>query len=489
MGDAPAKRKPALGFRLCAFAHDAAPFSGYFLRSSSHFEEPSMPSSENLLDILTGLIAQAKRAGADEADAIIADGTSIAVTWRLGKLEHLERSEGGDIGLRVLCGKRQAIVASSDRSPAALKELVERGIAMARTVPEDPFVGLADKSQLATWLPKLDICDPTELTAEQLIETARACEDAARAVKGVTNSEGASASWGKSQVAIANSIGFSRAYESSGSSFSCSVIAGTSDKGMETDYDYTSAVYVSDLRNPDEVGRTAGERAVRKLGGRKVKSGQFPVIFDPRVARGIVSHAIGAINGASVARGTTFLKDAMNTEVFGPHVDIIEDPHRNRGPRSKPCDAEGLPNRRRNLFDGGILTTWLLDLRSARQLKLEPTGHAARGSGSPPSPSATNVFLAAGLRTPKALMSDIKKGLYVTDLVGQGVSLVTGDYSRGAVGFWIENGELTYPVNEVTIAGNLKSMFRRLTPASDLELRYGVDAPTLRIDGMTLAGK
>jgi PmbA protein len=267
------------------------------------------------------------------------------------------------------------------------------------------------------------------------------------------------------------------------------VIAGDSKSGMEIDYDYTSAVYVGDLRPADEVGRTAAQRAVRKLGGRKVKSAQVPVIFDPRVARGLVSHAVGAINGSSIARGTSFLKDAMHTEVFGPHVDIIEDPHRNRGPRSKPCDAEGLPNRRRQLFDNGALMTWILDLRSARQLKLEPTGHAARGAGTPPSPAATNVYMAAGMKTPKALMSDIRQGLYVTDLVGQGVNGVTGDYSRGAVGFWIENGELTHPVNEVTIAGNLKSMFRRLTPASDLEFRYGVDAPTVRIDGMSLAGK
>ena len=442
-----------------------------------------------LLDILTALIAKARKAGADQADAIVADGTSVSVTWRMGKLEHLERSEGGDIGLRVLVGKRQAIVSSSDRSPAALTELVDRAIAMARTVPEDPFVGLADKAQLATWLPTLDIFDPTELTAEQLIARATACEEAARAVKGVTNSEGASASWGISEVAIANSIGFLRTYRTSGSSLSCSVIAGNAKKGMETDYDYTSAVYVSDLRPSEDIGRGAAERAVRKLGGRKVKSAQVPVIYDPRVSRGLVSHAIGAINGSSIARGTSFLKDAMNTEVFGPTVDIIEDPHRTRGPRSKPCDAEGLPNRRRQLFDGGQLRTWLLDLRTARQLKLEPTGHAARGAGSAPSPAATNVYMAAGMCTPKALMSDIKKGLYVTDLVGQGVSGVTGDYSRGAVGFWIENGELTYPVNEVTIAGNLKTMFKRLTPASDLEIRYGVDAPTVRIDGMTLAGK
>lgn len=446
-----------------------------------------MPT-ENLLNILTDLIAQAKKAGADEADAIVADGMSVSVTSRLGKLEHLERSEGGDIGLRVIVGKRQAIVASADRSAKALKELVSRAVSMARTVPEDPFIGLAKPEQLATYLPELDICDKTELTADDLIKTARTCEEAALAVKGVTNSEGASANWGRSQVAIANSIGFHRTYESSGSSISASVIAGKNKTGMETDYDYTSAVYVSDLRKPEDVGRTAGERAVRKLGARKVKSQKVPIILDPRASRGLVSHLLGAINGSSIARGTSFLKDAMGTEVFGPWVTIIEDPHRHRGPRSKPCDAEGLPNRRRQLVDNGILTTWLLDLRTARQLKLEPTGHAARGSSSPPSPASTNVYMAAGVHTVQALMSDITDGLYVTDLMGQGVNGITGDYSRGATGFWIKNGKLTHPVNEVTLAGNLKSMFKHLTPASDLEFLFGIDAPTVRIDGMSLAG-
>jgi PmbA protein len=446
-------------------------------------------ATDNLLNILSDLIAQAKKAGADQADAIVADGMSVSVTSRLGKLEHLERSEGGDIGLRVIVGKRQAIVASADRSPKALKELVARAVSMARIVPEDPFIGLAAPEQLATYLPTLDICDTTELTADDLIKTARTCEEAALAVKGVTNSEGASANWGRSHVAIANSIGFQRTYESSGSSISASVIAGTSKTGMETDYDYSSAVYVRDLRAAADIGRSAGERAVRKLGAKKVKSQKVPLIFDPRVARGLVGHLLGAINGAAIARGTSVLKDAMGTEVFGPWVTIIEDPHRHRGLRSKPCDAEGLANRRRQLVDNGILTTWLLDLRTARQLKLEPTGHAARGSSSPPSPASTNVYMAAGVHTPYALMSDIKDGMYITDLIGQGVNTITGDYSRGAIGFWIKNGQLTDPVNEVTVAGNLKSMFKHLTPASDLEFLFGVDAPTVRIDGMSLAGK
>ena len=445
-------------------------------------------SSPTLLNLLEDLIKAAKRAGADAADAIVVDGTSISVTYRLGKLEQLERAEGGDIGLRVLMGKRQAIVSSADRSREGLNELVERAVAMARTVPEDPFCGLAETEQLAKTLPVLDICDPAEIAAAQLIERVKACEAAALDVKGVTNSEGASAGWGRSQVAIAASNGFARAYDSSGSSLSVSVLAGDAEHGMETDYDYTSAVYFDDLAAPNEIGRIAGNRAVRKLGGRKMASQRVPIVFDPRAARGLVSHFLGAINGSSVARGTTFLKDAMNSAVFAQGVTIIEDPHRHRGLRSKPCDAEGLANQRRALINKGTLTTWILDLRSARQLKLPPTGHASRGTGSPPSPSTTNVYLAEGPLTPTALMADIKQGFYVTDLVGQGVNMVTGDYSRGAVGFWIENGECTFPVHEVTIAGQLKVIFKNLTPANDLEFRYGVDAPTVRVDGMTLAG-
>ena len=444
--------------------------------------------SEESLNLLTDLIAKAKTAGADAADAILADGESTSVTYRLGELEQLEHSEGGDIGLRVLVGKKQAIVSSSDRSPEALTELVERAVAMAKSVPDDEYLGLADPDQLATGLIDLDMCDPNDVTTEILIEAARQCEDAARAVKGVTNSEGAQANWGRSRVAIAASNGFQRAYESTGGSFSASVLAGDVETGMETDYDYTSAVYAADFKTPEEVGRSAGERAVRKVGARKIKSGKFPIVFESRAARGLLSHFLGAINGSAVARGTTFLKDHMDTPVLSDHITIIEEPHRARGLRSKPCDAEGLANRSRNLINNGVLTTWILDLRSARKLGLAPTGHASRGPSSPPSPSTTNVNLVAGDITPEAFIGDIKQGVYVTDAFGQGVNGVTGDYSRGVAGFWIENGELVYPVNEITIASNLKDMFLSLTPANDLDLRYGIDSPTVRIDGMSVAG-
>lgn len=444
--------------------------------------------SEKSLSLLTDLINQAKKAGADAADAILADGASTTVTFRLGDLEQLERSEGGDIGLRVIVGQKQAIVASSDRSKDALNELVERAVAMARTVPDDEYIGLADPDQLITDMPQLDMCDPSDISPDKLIEAARDCEDAARSVEGITNSDGAQANWGRSSVAIAASNGFHRAYQSTGGSFSASVLAGEVQSGMETDYDYTSAVYASDLRDPVEVGRTAGERAVRKLGARKVRSGKFPIIFEPRTARGLLNHFLGAINGNAVARGTTFLKDCLDTPVFAAGITIVEEPHRARGIRSKPCDAEGLANTAHKLIDDGVLTTWVLDLRSARKLELTPTGHATRGTSSPPAPAVTNVNLAPGSHAPEELMADIDQGLFVTDAYGQGVNGVTGDYSRGVTGFWIEDGQLAYPVNEITIAGNLKDMFPALTPASDLELLYGVDSPTVRIDSMSVAG-
>ena len=447
-----------------------------------------MSTENESLSLLTDLIDDAKKAGADAADAILADGDSLSVTYRLGELEQLERSEGGDIGLRVLVGQKQAIVSSSDRSKDALLELVDRAVAMARTVPDDEHVGLADPDQLITELPDLDMCDPDDIATEALIEAAKACEDAARAVDGVTNSEGAQASWGRSRIAIAASNGFHRAYESTGGSYSASVLAGDVQSGMETDYDYTSAVYAGDLRDPDSVGRAAGERTVRRLGARKIKSGKYPVVFEPRTARGLLSHFLGAINGNAVARGTTFLKDHLNTEVYASSITVVEDPHRTRGLRSKPCDAEGLPNLKRNLIDAGVLTTWVLDLRSARKLGLQPTGHASRGPSSPPSPSTTNVNLVPGDATPEDLLAGIDEGVFITDAFGQGVNGVTGDYSRGVAGFWIEKGELAYPVNEITIASNLKDMFLALTPANDLELRYGIDSPTVRVDGMSVAG-
>lgn len=445
-------------------------------------------SSADALNLLSDLVAKARKAGADAADTVLVDSVSLSIGWRMGKLERLERSEGGDIGLRVLIGKRQAMVSSSDRSTKALDELVDRCIAMARTVPEDPYAGLADPAQLATSFPDLESCDPTEPSAEALIDMARRAEDCARAVPGITNSEGADAGWGRSGVSIVASNGFAHSIAGTGASLSACVLAGDAAGGMERDYDHTTAVFTGDLRSPEDIGHEAARRAVRRLGARKVKTCKVPIIFDQRVARGLVGSFVGAINGSSVARGTSFLKDRLNSRVFAPGIRIMDDPHRLRGLRSRPCDGEGLPTKPMALIDDGMLTTWLLDLRSARQLGMSSTGHASRGTSSPPSPSASNVYLESGHVTVNEMIGDIADGFYITDLFGQGVNGVTGDYSRGAAGFWIENGEITYPVSEVTIAANLKEMFLNLTPANDLVFLHGVDSPTLRIDGMTVAG-
>jgi PmbA protein len=445
-------------------------------------------NSANDIDLLQDLIARAKRAGADAADAVLVEGISLSHARRLGKTEKLERSEGQDLGLRVFVGKQQAIVSSSDRSATALAELVERTVAMARAVPEDEFCGIADPDQIArTWPDHLDMLDTSEPSAETLIERAAACEEAALAVSGVTNSEGAEAGWGRSRVALAASNGFTGAYAGSSQGVSVSAIAGDG-TGMERDYDYSSAVYAADLRDPTEIGRQAGERAVKRLGARKMPTGRFPVVFDPRVARSMLSHLLGAITGPSIARGTSFLKDRLGQRIFPEAITIIDDPHRPRGMRSKPFDGEGIANRRSAIVENGVLTTWLLDLRSARQLGLKTTGHAARGTSSPPSPSASNVWLEPGALSPDALIADIDSGFYVTELMGQGVNGVTGDYSRGASGYWIEKGVVAFPVSEMTVAANLKDMFQRLVAANDLEFKNGVDSPTIRIDDLTVAG-
>ena len=439
------------------------------------------------LDLLHDLIAKARRAGADTADAVLFEGSSLSHGRRLGKTEKLERSEGQDLGLRVFIGRQQAIVSSTDRSPKALAELVERAVAMARTVPEDPFSGIADPAETAHEWPSLDMLDPVEPAAEILIERARAAEEAALAVAGVTNSEGAEAGWGRSTIALVASNGFAGTYSGSSVGVSASVIAG-SGTGMERDYDYASAIFASDLRDPSEIGKSAGERAVKRLGAKKMPTCRCPVVFDPRVARGFISHLLGSISGPSIARGTSFLKDRLGERIFPEAITIIDDPHRHRGLRSKPFDGEGIANRRRAIIEKGVLTTWLLDLRSARQLGLKTTGHAARGTASPPSPAATNVWIEAGPMSPAALIADIESGFYVTEMMGMGVNGVTGDYSRGAAGFWIEKGEITFPVSEMTVAGNLKDIFARVVAADDLEFKAGADSPTLRVDDLTVAG-
>jgi PmbA protein len=437
--------------------------------------------------LLENLIAKAKRLGAEAVDAVVFGSVSSSVSYRLGKLEEVERSESSDLGLRVFIGKRQAAVASTDFSERTLDQLAERAVAMARTTPEDPYCGLAPRELLAKTWPSLDLEDTNEPSSERLVELAKNCEGAAREVKGITNSEGASAGWGRGAVALATSDGFAGAYASSSVSVSVSVLAGEGTH-MERDYDFSSARYVADLADPQAVGRSAAERTLKRLNPRKVSTQSVPVIYDPRVSNSIVGHLAGAINGVSIARGTSFLKDKMGQRIFAAGIRIVDDPHIVRGVRSKPFDGEGVANRAMNLIEDGELKTWLLDSAAARQLGLTTTGHAARGTGGPPSPSVSNLYLVPGTATPEELIGDIKQGFYVNELIGMGVNGVTGDYSRGAAGFWIENGKLAYPVSEVTIAGNLNAMFAHVIPANDLVFKYGTNAPTLRIDGMTVAG-
>jgi len=443
---------------------------------------------EEALDRMAELLRLAKSAGADAADALYVESRGLSQAVRLGKPEILEREENREAGLRVLIGRRQAAVASKDLSPRALKELAERAVAMARVVPEDPWCGLADPEDLAKRWPALDLDDPVEPSPESLLDRALACEGAALAVPGITNSDGASASWGTTAIALAASNGFAGHYTRSSHGHSASVIAAAS-SGMERDYDYSSAVHASDLEPADEVGRRAGERTVRRLNPRKVPTAKLTVVFEPRTAASLLGHFVGAINGVAVARGTSFLKDRMGQAVFAPGIEIREQALRPRGHRSRPFDAEGLPTGERALVADGVLQSWVLDLATARQLGLRSTGNAGRGTAGPPGPSLSNVILSPGSLAAEALIGGIERGLYVTELMGMGVNGVTGDYSRGAAGFWIEQGQLAYPVSEVTIASNLKEMFKRLTSASDLVLRTGMDAPTLAIEGMTVAGQ
>ncbi len=447
-----------------------------------------MLTTEQARDRAADLVARAIRAGADAADAVYVGDGSTSVQMRLGALEDVERSEGEEIGLRVFVGRRSASTSSSDLSAHALAAAADRAVAMAREAPEDAFAGLAPEDRLMKGpFPDLDTCDPMEISPQALRERALAIEDAARSVPGVNNSDGGSAGASLAVVAIATSHGFAGSYAGSGHSLSTAVLAGEGGD-MQRDYAYHTTRYLADLDSPDAIGREAGARAVAKLNPVKLKSGAMPVVFDPRVSGGLVGHVVGAIIGSSIARKTSFLIDQLGKPVFGKGIHVIDDPLRPRGLRSKPFDGEGLPTARTMIIEDGVLTGWLMDSASARQLGLSPTGHAARGVGGPPGAGVTNLHLAAGDLSRAALMADIKEGFYVTDLIGQGVNLLTGDYSRGASGFVIRNGEIAEAVAEVTIAGNLAEMFANLVPANDLEFRYATNAPTVRIDGMTLAG-
>ena len=434
------------------------------------------------------IVEMARAIGADAADAIYVCDASTQVQMRLGVLEDVERSEGEEIGLRVFSGQRSATVSSSDMSAEALSRLAERALAMAREAPEDRFAGLApEELLLRRKVNGPELADDEDPEPAHLKERALIAEDAARSVMGVTNSEGAGASAGRSHIALATSHGFSGSY--AGTSHSCyaSVLAGEGSR-MQRDYASHGVRHLADLEHADSIGHRAGQRAVARLDPIKIESGQMPVIFDPRVGSSLIGHLIGGIVGAAITRKASFLLERLGERIFGEGINIIDDPLRTRGLRSRPFDGEGLPTKPAHLIENGVLTGWLLDSASARQLGLQPTGHASRGTGGAPGASATNVHLEPGSMAPGELMADVKRGIYVTELIGMGVNMVTGDYSRGASGFLIENGATGPAVAEITIAGSLLDMFANLTAAADLEFRYGVNVPTLRIDGMTVAG-
>lgn len=439
------------------------------------------------LQLLQDVLKKAKAAGATDADAVLSDSASVSVTRRNGEPESLVRSEEAEIGLRVLVGGKQAIVSSSDRSPEALQQMAERAVAMARMVPEDKFAGLADPADIAKSFPDLDLYDATDLSVEKMTEMADTAENAALDVEGITNSDGAECSVSKETSYYAATNGFVGGYSASGFSLSVSVIAGE-DTQMETDYDFDSAAFLKDLADPLSIGRSAGERAVKALNPRKGPTKTMPVVFDRRMAGGIIGSLAGAISGSAVARGTTFLKDSMGKQIFPANISVIDDPFLKRGARSHPFDGEGVTPQKRSIIDNGVLTGWLLDTSSAKQLGLKTTGNAARSASSPPSPRAANFYMQPGSKSVEELIKDIDEGFFVTQLMGSGANPVTGDYSRGARGFWIEKGQITYPVAEMTIAGNILQMWLDLEAANDLQFKYGVDTPTLRIAKMTVAG-
>ncbi len=438
------------------------------------------------------LLDHALKAGATAADVIAVHHGSISVEIRSGTLEEITRSEASDLGLRVFDGRRTAIISTSEIRPDNFADIAARAVAMAKVAPEDPYAGLAEPDALADpatldrEIAALDMADGEMPDATALEAAARAADAAAR-IDGITNTE-TSASASQSASVLVTSAGFSAGYLGSRHGVSASAVAGSGTE-MERDYAYSYKRHRVDMASPDEIGREAADKALKRLAPRKADTQSVTVVYDPRVAGGLIGSLAGAINGAAIARGTSFLKDRMGDRLFAAGVTVTDDPKKRRGLGSRPFDGDGLPTRALNIIDDGVLTTWLMDLATARELGLASTGHAARSVSSAPSPSPSNLTLMPGSATREDLLRDVGTGFYVTELIGMGANLVTGDYSRGAAGFWIENGELAYPVSEVTIAGTLGEMFSRLVPARDLEDRYGINAPTVAIEGMTLAGR
>ncbi len=447
--------------------------------------------SDTLESLAHALLDAARKAGAEAADAIAVDGTSISIDVRNGRLEQAERSEGVDIGLRVLIGHRQACVSASDTRPETMAAMAERAVAMAREAPEDPTIGLADPSQLARdWdLAALELLDPAEEpTAAALEDDARRAEAAARAVAGITQVDSAGAGYGRRQLHLAATNGFSGGYGLSSRSISCVAITGTG-TGMERDYHADSRIFAADLIDAETIGRVAAERALARAGARKPRTGAFPVVYDERVAGSLIGHLLSAINGAAIARGASWLRDALGEAVLPPGLTLTEDPHRPRVMSSRPFDAEGLPTRRREIVANGILTGWTLDLGTGRKLGLPSTGNATRSTSAPPSPAPSNIALTQGTQSRADLLREMGTGLLITSMIGSSINPTTGDYSRGASGHWVENGEIAYPVNECTVAGNLRDMLRTLRPANDARGWVGLVVPSLLVEGLTLAGE
>jgi PmbA protein len=446
--------------------------------------------TQSLEELSAAALKAAAQAGADCADAIAIGHTSLSIEMRAGVLEHAERAEGIDIGLRVFVGRRFANVSISDRSQRAIAAMAERAVAMAREAPEDPHAGLADPDQFCATpdAAALELCDPTpEPDPQALADAAQTAEAAALGNPAISQVQSAGAAYGSSQVHLATSNGFSAGYRRSDNSLFCVAIAGTGSE-MERDHDADGRIFQSDLRSPAEIGAQAAARAAARIGARKPPSGRFPVIFDERVAATLLGHLLGAVNGAAIARGGSFLRDAIGRQILPPGLDIFENPHRPRVTGSRPFDGEGLATRSRHIVKDGILQGWTLDLARARKLGMRSTANAARGASAPPSPMNWNVSLSQGDQSRDALLRDMGTGLLVTSLIGSTINPNTGDYSRGAAGHWIEHGEIAYPVNECTIAGSLIEMFKSMVPANDARPHLSRPVPSILIPRMTLAG-
>lgn len=442
----------------------------------------------NFEELSEKIIKKTIASGATDCDVVLAKGESKSISYRLGKIEDIDKSDGRTFGIRALIGNQQAFISSSDPDDENIDKLVHKVVQMANLAPEDDTACLGDSKYFETNFESLDLCQNEETSTEKLIEMVKECEDEALSQTGITNSEGSGASYGYSEFFLATSNGFNGGYKSSSNSISCSVIAGEG-QSMERDYDYAVAKHIEDLSSPKEVGLSSAKKALQRMNPKKINSCQTPVIFDKRISSKIISYVAGAASGSSIARGTSFLKDSLNQQIFNKDISIVDDPKIIRGLGSKPFDGEGIKTNQKEIVSNGILKSWLLNTSTAIKLDLKSTGHASRSIGSPPGISTSNLYMVNGIYSYNDLINSIKSGFYATELIGMGVNLVTGDYSMGASGMWIENGEIKYAVSEVTIASNLKEMFLNLSAANDLEFKSSSNAPTIKIENMTLAGK